>query len=135
MKIFLDTNIVIDYLSNREPFGKQAHQIFLMSENPEIELCMSALSFTTIYYILRKECPHRQLLELLEGLRSLTTVVLTDTGIIGQAIKSDFADFEDAVQYYTAVSVNSDCIITRNTRDYVCAEIPVMNPTDFLEGH
>lgn len=132
MKVFLDTNIVIDYLSNREPFGGKAKQIFYLSETSDVELCVAALSFTTIYYVLHRQCEHRRLLDLLEKLRSLMTVVSTDEKDIANAIKSDFSDFEDAVQYYTAFSANVDCIVTRNTKDYRMSEIPVYTPDDFL---
>ena len=132
MKIFLDTNIVIDYLSNREPFGEKAKQIFYLSESPDVELCVAALSFTTIYYVLRRQCEHRQLLELLEELRSLVTIVSIDEENIANAIKSDFSDFEDAVQYYAAFSANVDCIVTRNTKDYTMSEIPVYTPDTLL---
>lgn len=135
MKVFLDTNIVIDYLSKRKPFGENACLIFLLSQESEseMELCISALSFTTIYYVLRRECSHQRLLELLEDLRSLVTVLPTDDEIIGRAIKSDFSDFEDAVQYYTALSADSDFIITRNVKDYAMAKVPVLAPEDFLK--
>lgn len=132
MKAFLDTNIVIDYLANREPFGEKAKQIFYLSETPDVELCVASLSFTTIYYVLHRQCEHRQLLDLLEKLRSLVTVVSTDEEDIANAIKSDFSDFEDAVQYYTAFSANVDCIVTRNTKDYRMSEIPVCTPDELL---
>lgn len=135
MKVFLDTNIVIDYLSKRKPFGEKACLIFLLGQEPEseVELCISALSFTTIYYVLRRESSHQKLLGLLEDLRSLVMVLPADDEIIGKAIKSDFADFEDAVQYYTALSAGSDFIITRNVKDYAMAEVPVLAPEDFLK--
>lgn len=132
MRVFLDTNIVIDYLSKREPFGEKACRIFLLSQETEVELCISALSFTTIYYVLRRECPHWKLLELLEDLRSLVTVLSTDNEIIEKAIKSDFSDFEDAVQYYTALSAGSNFIVTRNVKDYTAAKVAVLTPQEFL---
>lgn len=132
MKVFLDTNIVIDYLSNREPFGDKARRIFLLVEEQDVELCVAALSFTTIYYVLRKQCRHGELLDLLEKLCFVVSVVSTDNNIIANAIKSEFTDFEDAVQYYTALSAEVDYIVTRNTKDYVVSEIPVFTPDEFL---
>ena len=132
-RIFLDTNIVIDYLANRQPFAEDAYQIFIQSEMPDIELCISALSFTTIYYVLRKECGHQQLLELLEKLRSLVIVLPTGNDVIKKALESKFSDFEDAVQYYTAIAGASDSIITRNVKDYTLSQIEVLTPAQFLK--
>lgn len=129
-RLFLDTNIVIDYLSKREPFGEEAYALF--QSRKEWQLCVSALSFTTIYYVLRKGKDHQSLLVLLGGLCQLVEILPTDDRTIVGAISSGFSDFEDAVQYYTALSSQVDIIITRNVKDYICSSIPVMTPTEFL---
>ncbi len=127
-KIFIDTNVVIDFLANREPFHKAAYEVFLMGGDEKVKLYISALSFTTIYYVLRKQYEAERLLSLLRDLRLLVAVVATNDYIIEQALESNFSDFEDAVQYYTAASVGADYIVTRNTRDYSHASISVVTP-------
>ena len=130
-RIFLDTNIVIDYLSKREPFGEDALRIFSLSPKYH-HLCISALSFTTIYYVLRKHFGQEQLLEKLALLQDLMEVLPTDEEVISLAIHSEFTDFEDAVQYYTALNGNCAIIVTRNPRDFRKSEIQVFTPSEFL---
>lgn len=131
-RIFLDTNVVIDYLSKRVPFGEDAKRIFSLSPRYN-QLCISALSFTTIYYILKKHYEHQSLLEILDVLQQMVEVLPTDDGMVKSAIHSNFNDFEDAVQYYTALAGNSSIIITRNPKDFVHSSIPVHTPSDFLD--
>lgn len=130
-RIFLDTNIVIDYLSKREPFGEDALRIFSLSPQYH-QLCISALSFTTIYYVLRKHFKQELLLEMLASLQDLVEVLPTGEEMISLALHSDFTDFEDAVQYYTALNGNCAIIIMRNPKDYRKAEIPVYTPLEFF---
>lgn len=131
-RIFLDTNIVIDYLSGRIPFGEAAMRIFSLSTQYN-QLCISALSFTTIYYVLRRYFEHHILLEKLNDLQLLVEVLPTDNRIISASIHSNFKDFEDGVQYYTALAGNASIIITRNPKDFANSVIPVYTPTEFLE--
>ena len=130
-RIFLDTNIVIDYLSKREPFSEGALRIFSLSPKYH-QLCISALSFTTIYYVLRKHFEQKMLLEMLAVLQGLVEVLPADDEVISLAIHSEFADFEDAVQYYTALNGNCAIIITRNPKDFRKSEIPVCTPSEFF---
>lgn len=131
MRIFLDTNVVIDYLAKRQPFAADACRIMTVSDSQNWELCISSLSFTTIYYVLRKQYAHKELLGLLADINNAFTVLAVDGKIIEQALDSAFLDFEDAVQYYTAKEGNADVVITRNVKDYVNSAILVKTPTEF----
>ena len=133
MKLFLDTNVVIDYLAKRQPFAEDANQMITLCCQKGYELCMSALSFTTIYYLLKKQYGHNQLLALLTDLKSLFVVCAVEEQIIQQALLSDFVDFEDAVQCYTAVACNADVIVTRNVKDFSASPLLVKTPTDICE--
>ncbi len=133
-KVFIDTNVLIDYLAKRTPFYEEAKRIFLLCKEGKVELYISALSFTTIYYVLRKQyASSEQLLSLLKDLRLLVHVASTNDDVIGLALNSTFSDFEDAVQHYTAKSVHVQCIVTRNVKDYKEAEMPVFTPNEFLQ--
>ena len=131
-KVFLDTNIIIDYLSNRKPFGEDALRIFSLPPL-QCQLCISALSFTTIFYVLRKHFNRSELLEMLNSLKLLVEVLPTDEDVISSSLQSDFSDFEDAVQYHTALYGNASFIITRNTKDFGQSTIPVYTPSEFLQ--
>lgn len=131
-RIFLDTNIVIDYLAKRIPFAEDALSVFSLSPL-HIQLCISSLSFTTIYYVLRKNFEREQLLDILETLYSLVEVLPTDESAIFLSIRSQFHDFEDAVQYYTALAGNVDVKVSRNSKDYINSTIPVFTPSELLK--
>lgn len=131
-KVFLDTNVVIDFLGKREPFAQDVYHIFEKQEELGVELFVSSLSFTTIYYVLRKTCGHSQLIELLNDLCSVVKVLPVDKEIVMAALQSDFIDFEDAVQHYTALSGGMEVILTRNVKDYAKSEIKVLTPGQFL---
>lgn len=131
-KLFLDTNVVIDFLAKREPFGKDVYALFQEKESLNIDFYISALSFTTIYYVLRKGNTHIQLIELLKNLRLFIQVLPTDDKTVEESLNSEFKDFEDAIQYYTALRSHADVIITRNEKDYFLSEIPVLSPGNYL---
>jgi len=132
-EIFLDTNIVIDYLTNRKPFSKTALRLFALAENKTIKLNISAISFTIIYYVLRKNNSHKSIIENLISLSDLCNIILVNRNIIEQALKSDYTDFEDAVQYCSALqNPNCSTIITRNIKDFQPSTIKVMLPDEFL---
>lgn len=131
-RVFLDTNIVIDYLAKRAPFAEEAKRIFLQSPR-HTQLCISSLSFTTIFYVLKKFYDRKSLMEMLEGLYSLAEVLPTDEIAIKRSIHSNFTDFEDSVQYHTALSGNADYIVTRNPKDFARSELPVFTPPEFLQ--
>ena len=130
-RIFLYTNIAIDYLANRIPFGKDAMTIFSLSPHRN-QLCISSLSFTTIFYVLRKHFEQNQLIDMLDSLQSLVEVLPVNDKIIDEALHSNFNDFEDAVQYFSAQLGQVDYIITRNPKDFKNTSIPVYTPTEFL---
>ena len=133
MKLFLDTNVVIDYLAKRQPFAEDACQMIMMCCQRKYELCISALSFTTIYYVLKRQYGHEQLLTLLADISELLTVCNVDAGVIQQALKSEIADFEDAVQCYTAISYGADVIVTRNIKDFSHSPLLVKTPVDICD--
>lgn len=138
MKLFLDTNVVLDYLAKRQPFAEDAHHIILEGSLRGWVLCISALSFTTIDYVLRKLYDQEQRIALLTDISNLFTICSVDGTIIQEALCSKFTDFEDAVQYHTAKSYDIDILITRNTKDFTHSTIPVQSPTEFcnlLKGY
>lgn len=135
MNLFLDTNVILDYLAAREPFCHDIRKIILESNNRNIDLYASSVTFTTIEYILKKYMSHEELMHKFELLRKFIKVPPTDGGTIDNAIKSNFKDFEDAVQYFTSFD-KCDVIITRNTKDFKqYSQIPILTPKEFLSTY
>lgn len=130
--IFADTNVVIDLLEKREPFYKDAVRLFTMAYKRELEIYVSGCTFTTASYLLRKHSPD-EIKRLLGNFRQLARISPIDENVIDRALASDFDDYEDAVQYYSAISVAADVIVTRNEKDFIGhSELPVMSPKAFL---
>jgi predicted nucleic acid-binding protein len=133
-KLFIDSDVVIDFFTDREPFANPASEIFELGELGKVQLYLSAVSINNIYYIVRKYLGNEQTLQVVETLMEITEVIGTTKHEILQALKNDFKDFEDSIQYSTALTIeNLEAIITRNTKDYKNALIPVFTPDNYLK--
>lgn len=118
-KLFIDSDVVIDFFTDREPFASPASELFNLSEQGKFQLYLSAVSINNIYYIVRKFLGHQSAIEIVEELTEMTHILGTTRKEIIQALKNGFSDFEDSIQYSTALTVNDiEAIITRNIMDY-----------------
>jgi predicted nucleic acid-binding protein len=132
--LFLDTNVVIDYIANREPFADSALKIFDLAFKNKIKIFISAITYNNIYYILKKFYTHKETLLLLDNLMENTEVIDVTKTILEKSIKSNFNDFEDAIQYYSATSINKiEVIITRNTKDFKKSDLPVLTTNEAIK--
>lgn len=132
-KVFLDTNVVVDLLDKREPFCEDAVRLFTLAYKKKVELFISALTYSTAAYLLRKHGKEEVRL-LLGNLRRLSEVAKIGESEVDDALSSAFEDFEDALQYYSAVSKKVDVIVTRNQKDFANSKIPVLSPNEFLQS-
>jgi len=131
-KILVDTNIVIDLLTKRKEFYKSASKLFTLSDNKEIKLAISSLTFANTFYLLSKALNPMKAKEILRKFKLLVKVLPMDDKIIDLSLNSDFKDFEDAVQYFTALENKLEIIITRNLKDFKLSKIPVMTANDYI---
>ena len=133
-KLLIDTNIIIDLLSRREKFYSEAATLFSLADTNVIKLSVLSLTFANTNYILSKEKKPNDAKTILRKLRLLVDILPLDDKIIGLALNDDsFTDFEDALQYFSAIENNQDNIITRNLRDFKNSRIPVMTARQFIE--
>jgi len=129
--IFLDTNVLIDFLADRKPFSRDAARLFDYSLKQMLTIYVSAVSFNNIYYIIRQSRSHAVTLKLLNELNTWTEVIDVTNVVIQKALVSEFKDFEDAIQYNCAKSVKRvEFIVTRDTKDYKNSALPVLTPTE-----
>ena len=132
-KIFIDSDVIIDFFTDRKPFVNSASELFERSEKGLCHLYMSAVSLNNIYYIVRKFLGHKKTLKIIEDLMHMTKVLGTTQSEIKHALTTGFSDFEDSIQYSTALTVDGiEAIITRNLKDYKSSDIPVYTPEDYL---
>lgn len=132
-KIFIDSDVIIDFLTDRVPFAEFSSTVFELSEKGLLELFTSALCITNVYYVTRKILGDKKARLVIEELMDLIDVLDVSKQNIQNGLKSEFKDFEDAVQHDVARrNKNVESIITRNIKDYKKAETSVFSPENFL---
>ena len=115
MKVFLDTNILIDFLAARQPFAEDAIALFQLADNGEIELMVSDLTIiNTIYVLRRMQYDLSEIYDSMDDIRPLLTIVSMGASVVDRCLQHRSDDFEDEMQYLSAVDANADYIITRN---------------------
>jgi len=132
VNLFLDTNVLIDLIDKREPFYNDIAIIASMAENKDFKLAASSLSFVNTVYVVSRSIEEKLVLEALKKFRIICDVSNVDEIVIDKSLISNFNDFEDAVQYFSALHHKSDIILTRNKKDFKNSEIPTMTPSEFL---
>ncbi len=133
-KLFVDSDVVIDFFTDREPHANSASELFELNEQGIVKIYLSAVSINNIYYIVRRFLGHKKAIEVIELLSEMTEIIGTTKKEIIQALKNDFSDYEDSVQYSSALTIKKlDAIITRNIKDYRNSSIAVMTPLNFLK--
>jgi len=130
--VLCDINFILDIFLEREPFYAPAARIFAMIEAKHLKGYLCANSFPTLFYILAKELKRDKAMKVLEKVRIVFRVAAVDEKVIDLSLASDFKDFEDAVQCYSAVNAKVDCLITRNKSDYITDIPAIMTPEEFL---
>lgn len=131
-KIFVDTDICLDLLSGRKPHNKFAERLFSMADRGNFKIAVSSLSFSHLDYMLKSIYKRNDSRIILSRFKTMVTVLAVNDKVIDLAMASDFNDFEDAIQYHTAIENNHSVIITRNLRDYRKAQIRIMTPEMFF---
>ncbi|MDE6030874.1 MAG: PIN domain-containing protein, partial [Oscillospiraceae bacterium] len=125
MRILIDTNVLLDFLSQREPFYTPAKKIISLCTEESIEGCVAAHSITNAFYILRKEFSLSERRKMLIRLCEMFVVVGIDKHKLMSALSNlEFEDMEDCLQYECAECVNADYIVTRNVKDFALSGIP-----------
>lgn len=133
-KLFIDTNIVIDLLSRRAPYFEASAMLFSLADKKQIELTISSLSIAKTSYVLLRQMDAGKAKSILRKLRLIVTILPLDDKIVGLALNDEnFSDFEDALQYFTALENGQDLIITRNLKDFKHSKLPVMTAQQFIE--
>ena len=131
--LFLDTNVLIDVLANRAPFADIASQLLDYADKGKLNIYISALSYSNIYYILRKTCTHKEMISLLKDIQAISTTMEITGDIISDAMDSGLKDFEDAIQLMTAISNKKiQAIVTRDPKGFKNADISVLTPEEAL---
>lgn len=134
MKILIDTNIILDFLLQREPFFQDAELLFTAINDEKIVGYVTATTLTDIFYIARKHTSSiKQARQAIEEVLTVMCVCSVDRAILESALNSGFDDFEDAVQIFSAVAQNLDAIVTRDNKGFVSSPLPVLSIRELLQ--
>ena len=134
MKLYWDTNVMLDFLGERDPFYISAAKIATLADKREVTVIVSALSYASISYLLAKYEGIEKVRDKLRKFKVISEICELDELIIEKGLNSVFSDFEDSLQYYSALRTECDIIITRNGKDFKKSQIPVMTPDEFLNS-
>lgn len=133
-KILIDTDVILDFFFDRQPFSEYAAKILALCEAKAIEGFVSPVIISNVYYLLRKTSGHSKVAGKLSQLLTIIDIVDMDKDVVWQALHSKFNDFEDALQNFAAVRQGAiEIIITRNVKDFKNSELGVYSPQDYLE--
>lgn len=130
-KIFVDANIVMDLLEKREEFYQEAQELFTLSDKKNVKLYVSALTLANVHFLLFKHLK-MEARKVLAKFKVLVEILAVDDKIIDLSLASNLKDFEDAIQYYTAIENEMDIIITRNKKDFKNLNLPILTAKEFL---
>jgi len=134
-KVFVDTDVIIDFLIDRKPYSEQAAIILSLSEYKNIQVCVSALTFANCYYILKKFSSHSKVISKLSQLAEVVEIVDVTKKAILDSLKSNFKDFEYSIQNETAKKViQIKVLITRNLKDYQNSNLSILSPELYLKS-
>lgn len=132
-RILVDTNIVLDLLAGRIEFIVEAQELFTLSDKNKLKLYVSSLTIANTYYILSQKMKLNDTRKIMRKFKVLVEILPMDDKIIDLSLESDFKDFEDAIQYHTAIENEINIIITRNLKDFKTSRIPVLTAKNYIE--
>jgi predicted nucleic acid-binding protein len=134
-KILIDSDVILDFFFDRLPFSESASEILMLCEKNEISGYVTPVIISNLYYLLRKNSKHEKVIDHLRKLLSILETATMNKQIVLNALNSNFIDFEDALQNYTADFQNEiQVIVTRNTKDFKTSRLSVMAPETYLKS-
>jgi predicted nucleic acid-binding protein len=134
-RILIDTDVVLDFFFDRKPFSDDATRIFILCEKKRVWGFVTPVIISNVYYLLRKTAKHEKVIENLSMLMNILDVATINKASILEALHSEFKDFEDAIQNFSAQHENDiKIIVTRNIKDYKESSLSIMTPETYLRG-
>jgi predicted nucleic acid-binding protein len=132
-RIFVDSDIILDLVAERESFYDHAAGLFTFAYKNKIEMFTTAIVLANVFYVLRKIRGNEKAKQQLRDLRLLVRVLPVTENIVDMTLNSAFNDFEDGLQYFTAKENNLLAIITRNGEDYKVKDIIIQTAEEYLK--
>ena len=132
MKTLIDTNIILDVLTKRETFYINSAKVWTLVREGIIEGCISAISVNNLYYIINKLEGQKAARSFVDQLLEDFEIMALTKNILKQARTIPQKDFEDSIQYFSAINEGCECIVTRNKKDFPSIGIKIISPAELL---
>lgn len=132
--ILIDSDVLLDYFFDRTPFSDSAATILTLCQSGKIKGFVTPVIVSNIYYLLKKTASKQKVKGKLKQLLVFIEILSMDQNIVYHSLESDFSDFEDALQNFSALANGTiDIIVTRNIKDYKLSQLSVLTPDLFLK--
>lgn len=133
--VLIDTDVILDFFFDRKPFAKYATEILNLCEENKLNGFTTPVIISNVYYLLRKTAKHDIIVEKIKQLLSIVEVIKMDKNVVLNALNSEFKDFEDALQNFSAIENGEiKAILTRNIKDFRKSELAILTPETYLKG-
>lgn len=134
-KVLIDTDVLLDFFFDRQPFSDYAAQVLQLCKEREIEGYATPVIIANTYYILRKTAKHEVVIDKLNQLLHLIDITEMNRNVVINALNSNFKDFEDALQNFSAIeNKGMKVILTRKIKDFKNSELGILTPETYLKG-
>lgn len=132
--VLIDTDVILDFLYDRKPFAKFATEILNLCEEKKIHGYTTPVIICNVYYLLRKTSKHQLIVEKIKQLLSIIEIIQMNKEVVLDALNSEFKDFEDGLQNFSAVQNGTiSIILTRNIKDFKKSDLSVLTPEMYLK--
>lgn len=134
-RVLIDTDVLLDFFFDRKPFSDYAGQVLQLSKDELIKGYTTPVIIANTYYLLRKTAKHETVIDKLNQLLDIIGIIEMNRNVVVNALNSDFKDFEDALQNFSALEKKDiEVILTRNTKDFKKSKLVVMTPETYVKG-
>jgi len=134
-KVLIDTDVILDFFFDRKPFAKYSTEILNLCEENRLDGYTTPVIISNVYYLLRKTAKHNIIVEKIKQLLSIIEIIAMDKNAVLNALNSEFKDFEDALQNFSAIENGEiKVILTRNIKDFKKSELAILTPETYLKG-
>jgi predicted nucleic acid-binding protein len=135
VNVLIDTNVLLDVLARREPYYADSAEVWTLAETGQVSGYVSALSLPNLFYLMRRTKGQKAARKAISILRDIFSLVPLDVQIANQAVDAEMKDFEDAIQFFSALRAGASVLITRNPKDFPGGDVAIQTPGEFLATH
>jgi predicted nucleic acid-binding protein len=134
-KILIDTDVLLDFFFDRKPFAEYSSKVLNLCAEKEVQGFTTPVIISNVYYLLRKTAKHAVIVEKLKQLLTIIDIVNMDKNAVLKALNSEFKDFEDALQNFSAIENRQiKIILTTNIKDFKSSELAILSPETYFKG-